>query len=67
VSDHRRYLTIEVDGQVLYDSQTDVPCDMARWAETNARFRNNRTFQTIAGRENQRRDLDEQDTQMRPA
>lgn len=67
VSDHLRYLTIEVDGQVIYDSRTEVPCNMTQWAETNARFRDNRPFQTLSGREDPRRDLDEQDTQMRPA
>jgi hypothetical protein len=37
-----RYLTIEDAGRVLYDSRVDVPCDMAKWDETNHRFRNNR-------------------------
>jgi hypothetical protein len=31
-SDNRRWLTIEADdGRVLYDSRTDVPCDMKKW------------------------------------
>jgi hypothetical protein len=32
VPDNLRYITIETDaGEVLYDSRTDVPCDMAKW------------------------------------
>ena len=46
VRDHLRYLTIEVGGQVVYDSRTDVSCNMTRWAETDARFRDNRPLQT---------------------
>jgi hypothetical protein len=26
-----RYVTIEKDGAIIYDSRTDVPCDMAQW------------------------------------
>lgn len=33
-----RYLTIESGGNVLYDSRSDVPCDMDEWAATNDRF-----------------------------
>jgi hypothetical protein len=36
-----RYLTIERDGEVIYDSRTDVPIDMAKWTavyEENKRF-----------------------------
>ena len=40
--DDLRYLTIEQDGKVLYDSRTDVPVDMeawrARYAEERARW-----------------------------
>jgi len=35
--DHR-YLTVEAGGDVLYDSRWDVPCDMEKWATTNAEF-----------------------------
>ena len=45
--DNIRYLTIETEGRVLYDSRADVPCDMAKWEETNLRFQNNRGFTTI--------------------
>jgi hypothetical protein len=41
VEDGERYLTIERDGQVLYDSRTDVPIDMAKWTavyEENKQF-----------------------------
>jgi len=31
VPDNLRYLTIEHDDVVLYDSRTDVPCDMTKW------------------------------------
>jgi hypothetical protein len=47
LGDNLRYLTIEVDGQVIYDSRSDVPCDMDHWAATNARFQGNRPMQTI--------------------
>jgi len=44
--DDLRYLTIEseseIEGRVLYDSRVDVPCDMAKWAETNRQFENRR-------------------------
>jgi len=34
---NHRYLTIEAGGRVLYDSRTDVPCDMAVWEAVRAR------------------------------
>lgn len=34
VPDNVRYITIERDGKVLYDSRTDVPCDMAAWQKS---------------------------------
>jgi hypothetical protein len=34
--DNRRFLTVEANGVTLYDSRSDVPCDMAAW-ETTAR------------------------------
>jgi hypothetical protein len=37
VADNVRYLTVEVAGQVVYDSRWDVPCDMAGWAAAAAR------------------------------
>jgi hypothetical protein len=37
--DHNRYVTVIVEGQVVYDSRNDVPCDMAKWEETAARYR----------------------------
>jgi hypothetical protein len=40
VPDSHRFTTIEASGKVLYDSRNDVPCDMAKWAET---YRKNRT------------------------
>jgi hypothetical protein len=42
-----RYLTVEAGCDVLYDSRWDVPVDMDRWAETNAKFTNNRPFTTV--------------------
>jgi hypothetical protein len=36
--DDLRYLTVEVGGRVVYDSRTDVPCDMATWEATARRF-----------------------------
>jgi hypothetical protein len=36
--DNLRYLTVEADGRVLYDSRADVPCDMAHWEKTRAEF-----------------------------
>jgi len=43
-----RYLTIEADGQTVYDSRTDVPCDMAQWAETDRRFKKDPAI-TVSG------------------
>ena len=42
VPDNLRYLTIEVAGQVVYDSRTDVPCDMAKWTATNQEWQDRR-------------------------
>ncbi|AKV02319.1 hypothetical protein AKJ09_08982 [Labilithrix luteola] len=36
--DNLRYFTIEKNGETVYDSRTDVPCDMEKWAETRAKF-----------------------------
>jgi hypothetical protein len=36
VPDNIRYLTIERDGCVLYDSRRDVSCDMDRWEHSRA-------------------------------
>jgi hypothetical protein len=33
--DDIRYMIIERDGRVLYDSRDEVPCDMAKWHECN--------------------------------
>src|SRR5262245_39323602 len=44
VPDGTRYLTIEVGGSVVYDSRAEVPCDMAKWEETWARFKDRRPF-----------------------
>ncbi|MGO9929054.1 MAG: hypothetical protein ACLPLP_23855 [Mycobacterium sp.] len=33
-----RYITIELNGLILYDTRDDVPCDMDKWRETRARF-----------------------------
>jgi hypothetical protein len=33
ITPNGRYLTIERDGEVLYDSRADVPCDMTKWTE----------------------------------
>jgi hypothetical protein len=36
--DDIRYLTLVDDsGTVLYDSRTDVPCDMEKWQKTYAK------------------------------
>jgi hypothetical protein len=47
VPDNLRYLLIEVQGQVVYDSRTDVPCDMATWDANWARFKGNPPLRTI--------------------
>ena len=40
--DNMRYLTIEVGGQIVYDSRPDVPCDMAAWNALDAECRTRR-------------------------
>ena len=45
--DNIRFLTIEVDGRVVYDSRADVPCDREKWEETNARFAERPAIQTV--------------------
>ncbi len=47
--DDTRYLTIEVDGQTVYDSRDDVPCDMEKWQASRKRFID-RPAMTINGR-----------------
>src|SRR5262245_32836749 len=47
LSDNLRYLTIEVAGQVVYDSRQDIPCDMGEWEATNARFDVARPLRTV--------------------
>jgi hypothetical protein len=37
-SNTSRYITISVNGAVVYDSRDDVPCDMDQWRATRARF-----------------------------
>ncbi len=37
--DNGRYQTIEKGGQVIYDSRTDVPCDMVKFTATDAKMR----------------------------
>jgi hypothetical protein len=39
IPDNIRYLTVEVGGETVYDSRIEVPCDMAKWAESAARHR----------------------------
>jgi hypothetical protein len=34
IPDNLRYLTIERNGMMLYDSREDVPCDMVKWEPT---------------------------------
>jgi hypothetical protein len=36
--DDLRYVTVHAGDKVLYDSRTDVPCDMAKWRATWERF-----------------------------
>ena len=36
--DNIRYITIELNGLILYDTRDDVPCDIDKWRETRARF-----------------------------
>ena len=59
MADNLRYLLIEVQGQTVYDSRTDVPCDMAQWEATNARFRRNRPFTTYQTRAEQQARLEQ--------
>ena len=33
-----RYITIELNGVILYDTRDNVPCNMDDWRETRARF-----------------------------
>jgi hypothetical protein len=40
VPDDITFRTIEQNGQVLYDSRKDVPCDMSAWAKTRKEFEN---------------------------
>lgn len=40
--DNCRYLTIEVNGQTVYDSRRDVPCDMTEWEATHQKWANRR-------------------------
>jgi hypothetical protein len=35
--DNIRYRTIEVAGRIVYDTRTDVPCDMAEFEKTLAK------------------------------
>jgi hypothetical protein len=37
VPNNIRYLTVEAEGRVIYDSREDVPCDMGRWNEVAAK------------------------------
>jgi hypothetical protein len=46
VPENIQYLTVEADGQVFYDSRQDVPCDMTKWEETWARFKDNPPIST---------------------
>jgi hypothetical protein len=38
VPDNLRYLTVEVKGEIVYDSRKDVPCDMGKWQETGKKW-----------------------------
>jgi hypothetical protein len=35
--DNVRYLTIEQDGVIIYDSRSEVPCDMEQWKQSSLR------------------------------
>jgi hypothetical protein len=35
---HIRYITIELNGLIQYDTRDAVPCGMDKWRETRARF-----------------------------
>jgi hypothetical protein len=47
VPDNIIYFTIEVNGHEVYDSRRDVPCDMAKWEETDGRFKERRAIRFI--------------------
>lgn len=36
--DNIRYITIELNGLIQYDTRDAVPCGMDKWRETRARF-----------------------------
>jgi hypothetical protein len=36
--DNIRYITIELNGLILYDTRDDLPCDMDKWRKTRARL-----------------------------
>ncbi len=38
-NDNRTFLTVEVAGRTVYDSRTEVPCDMQQWSETNDKWK----------------------------
>src|SRR5262245_34333107 len=40
--DNLRFVQIEAQGRVLWDSRQEVPCDMAVWAATNVKHREER-------------------------
>ena len=39
MEDNRTFLTVEVAGRTVYDSRTEVPCDMQQWSETNDKWK----------------------------
>jgi hypothetical protein len=46
--DDLRYLLIEADGEVLYDSRNEVSCNMAKWDATPTRFCNDRPLKNFS-------------------
>ena len=48
MSDNLTYIVIESGGHVVYDSRTDVPCDMDKWEQTNSKFDENRPGRIIS-------------------
>lgn len=39
LENNRRYITIEsADGELIYDSRSDIPCDMDQWEATRCEF-----------------------------
>jgi hypothetical protein len=40
-----RYATIAVQGQIIYDTRRDVPCDMAVWTAAQQEWQDRRPFQ----------------------